>query len=149
MKKKGGKQGKADNPGPKEQAVRLAVAAATLGMTIGISPCIVLANPWNPGQADQSIPSAERFALKDSKAVDLITTPGAGYAKFDGPGSKNLKIEQPGALFPKVEQPDAVFIKGETTQDVEKPAAVFPKVEQPSSAFPKVEQPDQHKTRQR
>lgn len=114
---------KSPNPG-QDPALRLAVAAAALGMTMGISPAAVLAVPAVAVGGD-SATATEPLRLA------------AGYMKFD-----DIKGEsQAGAMPPN--RPPAVFPK------LERPATAFPKVEMPSrpphpgarppAAFPKVE----------
>jgi hypothetical protein len=115
------------------RTLRLAMAAASLGMCIGISPGDVLAV------------SAQREPVEDSfrtKPQQLA----AAFPKIDGvsgesnpgsiqtsPGQSIQSAEQPGASFPKVDRPAASFPK------VEQPGASFGKVEQPGAFFGKVE----------
>jgi hypothetical protein len=100
------------------RTLRIAMAAASLGMCIGISPGDVLAV------------SAQREPIKDSFNTEPQQL-AAAFLKFDGvdgesktdsiptrPGRSIQKAEQPGASFQKVEQPAASF------QKVEQPAVV-------------------------
>jgi hypothetical protein len=109
------------------------MAAASLGMCIGISPGDVLAG------------SAQREPMKDS----FNTEPqhlAAAFPKFDGvdgesktdsiptsPGQSIQSTEQPAASFPKVHRPAASFPK------VEQPGASYGKITQPGASFGKVE----------
>lgn len=89
--------------------LRLAVAVAALGMSIGISPGDVLAGSNQP--------------VLDAKSPVPVQRPAGVFPK----------VERPAAEFPKVERPAAQFPK------VERPAAEFPKVERPGAQFPKVD----------
>ena len=126
----------------------LAVAAASLGMTMGINPSDVLATPEQVEKeakvSTAVISETQRLAAVYVK-IDGIkgessdkkkkNKPTAAYPKVERPGTAFPKVEQPGAKFPKVEQPGVAFPK------VENPAAAFPKVERPGAEFPKVERP--------
>ena len=111
MKEKSVEQDRKVQSERRDQTLRLAMAAATLGMTMGISPGDTLAAPaYAIAETENTIPS-ERV------------------------GAEFPKVERPSAVFPKVERPAAAFPK------MEKPGAEFPKVEMPGAAFPKVEKP--------
>jgi hypothetical protein len=114
----------------RRKALRLAMAAVSLGMCIGITPGTVLGFSAQPEQTKDGYFSGSQ-------------QPGGAFIKFDGIDgeaqdsavSTIQPAERPAAVFPKVEHPAAVFPK------VEQPAAAFPKSElhRPAAKFPKVD----------
>lgn len=82
----------------KQHSLRLAVAAATLGMSMGVNPSVVLAGP-DTGVAHKS--SQVAAATVDYGKIDHK----AGSTMGVKPGTAFPKVEQPGVQFPKVEQP--------------------------------------------
>ena len=114
----------------------LAVAAATLGMTMGIQPSETFATP------SQAEPTPNTSATQTPEPMRLA----AVFAKYDGVDGESAKatqgpIQKPGAEFHKVE-PAAVGYPGAAYPKVEQPAAgrpgaAYPKVEMPGAAMPK------------
>ncbi len=99
-----------------QYALRLAVAAATLGMSMGISPDVVLASPdTEVGQEPVRVAAANvdygkiehrtdpKAHVKPGAVFPKVEHPGVQYEKFDQPGVQNIKIDQPGVKFPKRE----------------------------------------------
>ena len=109
-----------------QHALRLAVAAATLGMSMGIQPSETLATP------SQVEPNPNETATKTPEPIRLAGV----FAKYDGVDGESAKaVQKPGAEFHKVEPAAAGY-----------PSAAYPKVEQPAAgrpgaAYPKVETP--------
>lgn len=115
---------------------RLAVAAATLGMTMGIAPSQTFATPSqaasNPTNSPTETPEPMRLT--------------AVFAKYDGVDGESAKatqgsIQKPGTEFHKVE-PAAAGYPGAGYPKVEqlaagRPGAAYPKVEMPGAAMPK------------
>jgi hypothetical protein len=152
-----GKDRSADTSKPVRHArtLGLAVAAASLGMCIGISPGDVLGVSAQTEPTKNSIDSEPQQLAAAFLKIDGVpgesntggtpARPGRSIQKAEQPAASFPKVEQPAASFPKVEQPAASFPKverpGASFPKVEQPAASFPKVEQPAASFPKVERP--------
>lgn len=110
-----GKDRSADTSKPVRHArtLRLAMAAASLGMCIGISPGDVLAG------------SAQKEPIKDGFNTEP-QQPAPTFPKFDGVSGES--------------KTDSIATSpGQSIQSTEQPAASFPKVEQPGTSFGKVE----------
>ena len=126
-----------------QYSLQLAVAAATLGMSMGVSPSIVLASP-NAGVTQEPLQVSTlnvqqpgvQYDKHSQSGIDLskVEQPGVQYDKHSQSGIDLSKVEQPGAAYPKVEQPGAAYPK------VEQPGAAYPKVEQPGVQYRKHEQ---------
>jgi hypothetical protein len=99
-----------------QHSLRLAVATATLGMSMGVSPGVVLASPdmvsvQEPIQVAAAKVDPGRIDPKVVPAVD--TRPGTVFPKLEQPGVQHYKLEQPGVQYPKVEQPGMQYPKVE------------------------------------
>jgi len=101
-----------------QHSIRLAVAAATLGMSMGVAPGVVLASSdtavsnkplqvaatkVNPAKGNRQVKPT--LDTKPGVAYPKIEKPGAQFDKYERPGTQYWKYERPGAQFPKVEQP--------------------------------------------
>ena len=101
-----------------QHSIRLAVAAATLGMSMGVAPGVVLASSdtavsdkplqvaaakVNPAKVNRQVKLT--LDTKPGVAYPKIETPGVQQHKVTNPGAQFFKYERPGAQFPKVEQP--------------------------------------------
>ncbi len=89
-----------------QYALRLAVAAATLGMSMGISPDVVLASPdTEVGQEPVRVAAANVDYGKIEHRTDpkAHVKPGAVFPKVEHPGVQYEKFDQPGVKFPKRE----------------------------------------------
>lgn len=118
-------------PEKRDQAMRLAVAATTLGMTMGIVPASVLgaeeaqsaskASPQVQDSAGAEKPSSRKvkldpveFNIDDKDAAAKASAPGAGnfkHEKVELPPAAMHKGEKPGAVMHKGEQPEAATQK--------------------------------------
>ena len=96
-----------------QYSLQLAVAAATLGMSMGISPSIVLASPDTGGEQ-------ESLQVSDPK----VQQPGGVWPKIE-------QVQRPDTVFPKVEQVQQPEVQNIKFDNVQQPGAQFPKVEQP------------------
>ena len=128
-----------------QHSLRLAVAAATLGMSMGVNPGVVLASPTvaeplpNEDVAQEPLQLAAGYVdygeIDYQNAAPMGAGPDAAYPKVEQPGGQYQNYKQPGVQYPKVEQPGVQYPK------VEQPGVQYPKVEQPGVQYPKVEQP--------
>ncbi len=97
-------------------SLRLAVAAATLGMSMGVSPDVVLANPdTEVGQEPVQVAAADVNYWKFEHQADptvrarpdavfpKVEHQGVQYDKHTQPGVQDLKFDQHGAQPPKTE----------------------------------------------
>lgn len=126
-----------------DPSLRLAVAAATLGMTLGIPPASVLAaaapepTPLERSYVDLDAPRGDDGAQKQ-KPVQVPRRVGK-------PDVAGHETEKPTAVFPKVEMlketDSAEKRPGAQQHKVRKPAVAGHKAERPVGAFPKVEKP--------
>jgi hypothetical protein len=126
MKSKGKSSSRLPARNNHDQALRLAVATAALGMSLGVSPSDALAIP------DQRELSAEPAA---SVATEPLRSDGQVKKQKIKPDSVAQKMERPATAYPKFERPEAGSVKRE------RPNAVFPKVERPNAVYPKVTRP--------
>lgn len=130
-----------------DHKLRVAVAAATLGMSMGIQPSQTLARPSQPGpspnESAAATPEPMRLAAafakydgvdgESDKAAQEVR--GADQLKHEAVDRGSIPMQKPGAEFHKVE-PAAVQRPGTAYPKVETPAA-----QRPSAAYPKVEAP--------
>ena len=99
-----------------QHSLRLAVATATLGMSMGVSPGVVLASP-DTGSVHEPVKVAAanvdpgRINPQPTPAMDA--RPGTVFPKVEQPGVQHTKVEQPGVQYPKVEQPGMQYPKVE------------------------------------
>lgn len=125
-------------PEPRDQALRLAVAATTLGMTMGIAPATVL------GADEAAAAGGEAPAQVQDKASSTERAGGA-YMKFDdvkGESSKGAPASQ--KKFEKVDLLNRSYHKSEqgaASSAGAAPNASFHKAEQPAAGNYKVEKP--------
>jgi len=131
--------------GGQDHSLRLAVAAATLGMTMGVNPNDALAIPTQAEQLPIEAVSTEvapgAANIKDDKVIRLAKkeAPEAAFMKVEKneqPVTVPSTMERPGKVNHKVKQP------GKIPQKRERPGKVYPKVEQPGKVYPKMERPE-------
>ncbi|MCC7259388.1 MAG: hypothetical protein IT486_13565 [Gammaproteobacteria bacterium] len=117
-------------PAPRDQTLRLAVAATTLGMTMGIAPAAVLGADEAPVreapskvQDDAATTGKAGGAYMKYDSVDgeaRMSAPGAAQHKFEKierPAAGNAKVQAPPAAGNvKGEKPPAAIHKGETSE---------------------------------
>ena len=108
-----------------KHSLHLAVAAATLGMSMGINPDTVLANPTlavalsneNDGVAHEPLQLAAEYVDSGKTGYQaepqMDARPGLATPKVKQPGVKNFKFFRPGTDFPKEEQPGVQYPKVE------------------------------------
>jgi hypothetical protein len=108
-----------------QHSLHLAVAAATLGMSMGINPDTVLASPTltvplsneDAGVAHEPLRLAAEYMDSGNTGFQaepqMDERPGLASPEVKQPGVRNFKFFRPGTAFPKVEQPGVQFPKVE------------------------------------
>ena len=104
-----------------QHSLRLAVAAATLGMSMGVNPGVVLASPTvaeplpNEDVAQEPLQLAAGYVdygeIDYQNAAPMGARPGAAYPKVEQPGGQYQNYKQPGVQYDKHTQPGVQNMK--------------------------------------
>ncbi|MEN8188952.1 MAG: hypothetical protein ABFS19_03835 [Thermodesulfobacteriota bacterium] len=101
-------------------SLRIAIAAATLGMSMGVSPGEVLADSQQVAQKDQQV------GVKNMK-YDGVQKPGVTQAK-PIPAAVRYKVKKPRAAYPKIERQRTTQPKGKVAPKAIQPETIQHKV---------------------
>lgn len=110
-----------------DNTLRVAIAVATLGMTMGVNPGESLAIPI---QAEQG----------EMEAMTTLASPGQTQTIDELPTDTDIKAERVAEVVEKREPPE---VSNSKVVETSKPAAVYQKkVERPEAAYPKFYRPE-------